>query len=430
MASLVAACKDDVATAPASSAPAPIVFGVSLRLSGESSASGLAMSTAIRVAEAQVNSVGGIGGRPVSFLFLDDKGDVSDELGATIQTELLDKGAIAILGPISSDQVKEAAKVTDLVVPLISPSATAASLSELNPDPDEKWIYRTIPSDATQVRAMIKFADEGLAGVGGGCKKLAIASASGAYGDGFRRGLVAAWPKVSGASLGAQVTLPTSSGVDTGPLVREIAASDPDCLALVDEEEVGAAFTRALRLEIGREPTLFREGFFVLGADGLNNDGFLVKSRTNPADPSTCTAEGFFGTVPTALEDPAHAEYVALHKQLVPEATRDTLGSYVAGTYDAVALLLLARAASGNDDPAALRAALDDVSRGGRVIRPGTLPDGLIAAAAGEDIDYTGATGSLDFTAEGDVAGGYKVWRVQNGVFTTVGDFPANVLTP
>ena len=39
----------------------------------------------------------------------------------------------------------------------------------------------------------------------------------------------------------------------------------------------------------------------------------------------------------------------------------------------------------------------------------------------GEDIDYTGAAGSLDFDDVGDILSGtYRIWRVEGGSFSVI----------
>jgi hypothetical protein len=53
-------------------------------------------------------------------------------------------------------------------------------------------------------------------------------------------------------------------------------------------------------------------------------------------------------------------------------------------------------------------------------IRPGEWDKAVEAIANGEDIDYTGASGSLEFDEQGDVAGAFAHWAIQNGEIVTV----------
>ncbi|MEB3274963.1 MAG: hypothetical protein VKJ85_14355, partial [Prochlorothrix sp.] len=88
---------------------------------------------------------------------------------------------------------------------------------------------------------------------------------------------------------------------------------------------------------------------------------------------------------------------------------------YDPNTYDAVVLLALAAQFSGGAgtglDPEALKTHLATVANApGEPIAD--LCDALDLAAAGTDLDYQGASSSLDLNQWGDVAGNYEVWEV------------------
>ena len=76
--------------------------------------------------------------------------------------------------------------------------------------------------------------------------------------------------------------------------------------------------------------------------------------------------------------------------------------SYGAQMYDCVVTLALAAIVAGSADPAAVAAQVGPVTSGGRTCS--TFAHCVQLLAAGEDIDYDGATGHLGIDAAGDVS--------------------------
>ena len=132
--------------------------------------------------------------------------------------------------------------------------------------------------------------------------------------------------------------------------------------------------------------------------------------------------DGMLGTSPGALDsefgdafDDAYVgEYCALYET-----------PFVRESFDAViAVAFAAQQAGTNTDSTAIRDGLRDASNA-----PGTPygPSGddiaaaLAAIAAGEDIDYQGASGSVDFDDAGDIAfGAIEIWQVDAETETLV----------
>ncbi len=421
---LFVSCKDDIAHGADSSAPESIKIGVVLGRQGSTEQSAKDILSGIRVAEYQVNSLGGIGGRPVEFLVEDDK-DQDNEVLTDLLSGFVAKGAIGVIGPIRSGQVTAAAAITNHQIALISPSATAASLSDLN-EPGDPWIFRTIPNDAVQVRAMVKFATDGLDGKGGGCTKMAVVYEDDAYGAGFDTGLAAAFAK-SGRSMAKRQPLDEVVLTDYTAVIEAIAATKPDCMALIAVEDVGGAFAISLRNARVAKPTLFSERFFVIATDGLYNEGFIKKSTVA----GVAYADGFFGTVAAPNPPgPSLAQFLVLRRQF---ESNDKLSSYVAGSYDAAMLLMLARAQAGSDDPTEVRDALLRVSSdsSGDLVGPADVPAALASLASGASINYNGASGPVDFQQPaGDVVAGFLLWSVQGSKFQDIGSYKPEELKP
>ena len=88
---------------------------------------------------------------------------------------------------------------------------------------------------------------------------------------------------------------------------------------------------------------------------------------------------------------------------------------YVKEAYDATIALALAAQAAGSTDGAAIRDQLRRIGSAPGLVAipdPDNLSDALAAAARGEDIDYQGAAGTLDWDEHGDITHGYiGIWE-------------------
>ena len=100
---------------------------------------------------------------------------------------------------------------------------------------------------------------------------------------------------------------------------------------------------------------------------------------------------------------------------------------FMAEHYDATVLVALAAAKAGtNSDSAAIRDALRDVANApGEVIGPGRaeIARALELIANGEDINYNGAGGDIEFDENGDVVGTIEIWTISGGEIKSTGRF-------
>ena len=134
-------------TLPARANDGELVIGAFLPQTGPGAALGGPMITAVDEAVRQINQAGGVLGRNVGLR-------VVDESAGTGLDELLAAGVDAIVGPASSTVALS--QLSDSVMPVTgvvtcSPSASALSLDDY---PDNKFFFRTIPSDSLQMAAI------------------------------------------------------------------------------------------------------------------------------------------------------------------------------------------------------------------------------------------------------------------------------------
>lgn len=420
--------------APAPSAEPPILIGVSLGLTKGLAAFAKPLRDSIRAAEGQINASGGVLGRPVTFDVQDDESDEDKGIVERIANDFVARGAVAVIGPIGSQQVvKTQAIYANGNVIQISPSATSTDLTNIQPQ-GERWLFRTTPADDFQGAAVLLFAKRTPRGLGdagapapvdGGppatCSKLAIAHVDNAYGSSMADVIAANFPR-NGGQIVAREPLSVKLVGSYADVAARVTKLQPECLALIAYDDVAAPFVRDFKADPGYA-ALATKGFFFIGTDGVYTDGFLLGGRENEADPtSPNVAEGVFGTNPdTQPGTKEYNEFRTIYSSYFPLGAKDA-PAFTANTYDAAVLVALAIQRAGTvTDRNAIRQALVEVATApGRPYTPAQLGDALLAAKQGDDIDYKGASGAVDFEPNGNVKSGFIVWEAYRTAEKTV----------
>lgn len=131
--------------------PAPISIGAFLSMTGPSSSFGIATHEGIKLAIDQHNAKPSTL-RKVKLSVIDTAGKASDATAAV--TRLIDGGAVAVIGEVSSSLTLAGAAVAQKRgIPLVTPSATSPAIT----DTGDK-ISRTAMLDADQAYALATFA--------------------------------------------------------------------------------------------------------------------------------------------------------------------------------------------------------------------------------------------------------------------------------
>ncbi|WP_200530749.1 ABC transporter substrate-binding protein [Halorubrum sp. LN27] len=97
-------------------------------------------------------------------------------------------------------------------------------------------------------------------------------------------------------------------------------------------------------------------------------------------------------------------------------------GVFTAQAYDAMAVEILAATAAGENDGEAIRDRIRTVANpGGEEFGPENLPEAVETVAAGDPVHYVGASSSVDFDVNGDIAtAAYDVQDFQDGEIVTL----------
>lgn len=273
-------------------------------------------------------------------------------------------------------------------VPMVSPSATSPGFSTFD---SGGIFYRTAPSDARQ--------GEVLAGIvlERGITTIALTHTNNDYGAGFANAFAEHYTAGGGTIT---ITIPHEEAKgDYSAEVGSLASAGGDALVVLGYVDGGGSVIRTA-YELGAF-----EQFFI--GDGMYGDELIASVGE--------ALEGTIGTIPSAVGEAAE-----IWAQVGEAGGINWSSSFVAESYDAAALLLLAAQAGGEATPAAIAANILNVANApGEPINAGELARGLEILANGGEIDYVGAT-NVELIGYGEAAGSYREYVVENGEYVTV----------
>jgi ABC-type branched-subunit amino acid transport system substrate-binding protein len=148
----------------------------------------------------------------------------------------------------------------------------------------------------------------------------------------------------------------------------------------------------------------------ILVPDGLR-DGALPNQVGNDMNNVTGTAPAAGGPNQQAFTQMFQSEYGG------------PPGVFTSQSYDSVATLILANVAAGENSGSAIQSQMRNIANPpGMAVGPSNFVEGVEAVANGEDVDYQGASSSVNFDENGDPASAaYAIWefaRQQNDTST------------
>ena len=160
---------------------APIKIGTNCTFEGQSGEMGVSVRAALRIAVAEINAVGGVGGRKILLVERDDKAD--PVIGKAIADELVNKEkVVATIGYCNSGVAMNAIDIYQQAkVPLIIPVATGTAITKKYGPPaaPENYIFRVAMADQLQVDFVLKELIDKR-----GLRKIAVFADNTGYGEG------------------------------------------------------------------------------------------------------------------------------------------------------------------------------------------------------------------------------------------------------
>jgi branched-chain amino acid transport system substrate-binding protein len=362
-----------------------LVLGLLMPQSGDLSAIHDALTTPIDLAVKQINAAGGVLGKDVVTKERDD-GTKADVASTSLDGLLATDKADVILGPASSTTTEGIiGKIQTNGVAECTGSNTAGSLSIEGGAADGLY-FRTAPPDSLQGPALAQLVlDDGHSRVG-------ILTRNDTYGTGFGNELERVLNE-GGADVFVNAAYDPRAA-DFRADVQKVAGKDADAIIVIGfPDDGGKIIKEMIAQNVGPDDVQ------IYTADGMQSSKFF--QGVDPSDPSAI--EGIKGTAPAAapagVVHPFTAEYA--------KTGEDTIFSPY--YYDCVLITALAAQAAGSDDPAKITEQVSQVSSGGTKCNTYAKCKELLDA--GTDINYEGASGSVDLNSKHEPDYGvYDVW--------------------
>lgn len=268
------------------------------------------MHLAAELAVEEINAAGGVNGRPLALLALDDGGD-PDSAVAVAET-LSGSAAVAVVGHVYSSTTLSAAPVygaARIPVPVITPSSSAPGLTQSGPH-----LFRLCPTDLEHGAALASWTRHGL-----GLRRGAILYLNDAYGRGVRQAFAARFQALGGELVGIYPYL--GSVPEVGPYLDRLAADDSlEFLVVAGNREEAEVVLREARSRELQVPVLGGDGLEGIEAAGPLAEGVYLTAAYHPS-------------VGTSQNE----RFVAAFREKYPEA--ELPNQPAAATYDAIYLL-------------------------------------------------------------------------------------------
>jgi branched-chain amino acid transport system substrate-binding protein len=384
----------------AAAAGCDITIGVVMSLTGPAGPYGQAGAKAVEMAFRDINAAGGVHGCKLVTDTRDAQSQGNVAVDVATQLVQVKKVPAIIGGIISSVSIPILTSVTAPAgVVQVSPASSSPTLTQLGREGKTNGVFfRTITSDALQGTAAAKYAlDRGL-------KRLSIIHVNNDFGV----NMVAEFSKAYKA-LGGTIVSDTPYNEKQSSYQSEVTAAlagNPEGLYLVSYPIDGATIVRAWISQGGPAKFLLN--------DGMNDKGFIEAVGAKYLNDAYGTSSGTEDTPSTAY---FNANYQAFSKL-------DPGSPAAVQSYDAGAIVGLAVAIAGKGDAAAIKQSIRKVvDPEGTVIYAGKtgFAKALRLIKEGKPIRYDGVIGPISFDEYGDITGPFRLWRIEDGKVTTVG---------
>ena len=334
-------------------------------LTGPLAIYGVTSTNGSKLAMEEINKNGGILGKLVEYIVLDEKGDSTEAV--TAYNKLVDEGVVALIGDITSKPSLAVAEVAAQDnMPMITPTGTQFNITEAGPN-----VFRVCFTDPYQGVVLANFAKNNL-----NAETVAVVvNNSNDYSDGVAKAFIEQAEK-----LGLKVVAKegySDGDKDFRAQLTKILPTNPDVLVVPDYYEQVALITTQAR-EVGIKATF-------VGPDGW--DG-VAKTL----DPSAYGAiENSYFTNHYSLQD--QSEKVQNFLKAYKEAYNEEPSAFSALSYDAAYMVKAAIEKAGTTEKQAVVDAL-------------------------KSLDYSGVTGHLTFDEKNNPVKAVTVLKIVNGEYT------------
>lgn len=248
-----------------------IKVGVNLELSGAVASYGSSLADGIDLAVEEINKDGGVDGKKINLVKVDNKSDAAEATNAAIKLTSQDKVAAIIGAATSGNTVAQVQIANDNQTVLLSPSGTSPNVTVGEDGKVNDFVFRTSFIDPFQGTVAANFAANDLK-----VKKAAIFADSASD---YAKGLAASFKETFEAAGGEVVSEESYVAKDTDfrSTLTRIKAENPEFIFIPGYyEEVGLIIKQAREMGI-TVPFMGGDGWDspklveLAGADALNN---------------------------------------------------------------------------------------------------------------------------------------------------------------
>lgn len=373
----------------------PVKVGGILPLTGSMAPITKKIAQSAELAFEHINQGGGVKGCPVQFILRDDQGQPT--VGVDAAKYLVEvEGVPAFTGTISSG-------VTGPIISAVTAPSRVVQItccSTASPftldGRSNGYFFRTIPTSKTQAYATASETARR------GFKKTAVIYVNTDFGTDMLRFYRAAVGKLGG-EIAIEVPYNDNQASYRAEVSRALGAK-PESLMLIGFPKDAVTITREW-LSLGGPRRV-----------ALNNS---MRTMDYVKGVGEKHVEDFFGMDNAQVAGP-HVD--AFNQSFQEKYKADSKGPGVHTQYDAVMVLGLAMNIAKELSGPAIKDAVRQVhtSNGTPVgTGPGEYKKALALIKAGKPIKYHGATGPIEFDANGDVTGPALVWKITGGQIVT-----------
>lgn len=338
----------------------PIVIGAIVSATGANAPLGEPERNVLQMMEAQINGAGGVLGRPLKVVIVDDKTDAKEAV--TAANRLMDQekavALIAATGSASTLAVKALTAEKGL------PQMAMAAANDITDKAPAEWIWRTPPKDALAVQRALTYVSKSLK-----ISKIAVLHDENAFGASG-----AAEIEKRAGEFGLQIVAVESyktQDTDLTAQLTKIKGSSPEAV-VVWGTNPGPALAAKNMKQLNMDVPF-------IGSHGIANLKFIELAGD--------AAEGVVFPVgklviPESITDPQQKKVVDAFIVAYKAKYGAAPNTFAGHAFDALSLLVAAITAAGNTEAAAIQGALNKIQgfpgTGGVYNYSPTNHDGLV----------------------------------------------------
>lgn len=287
----------------------PIKIGHYGSMTGSEATFGASTDNGIRLAIEEINSAGGVNGRPIELITYDTKGE-SKEAGVAVTRFVTSDKVTAVLGEVASSlSLAGGAVCQQYKVPMISPSSTNPQVTR-----GRDYVFRVCFTDDFQAFALAKFAKQDL----GKTKVAILYDQKQSYSKGLRDEFTKSFKKMGGEIVADQAY--SGGDQDFSAQLQTISTSGAELLLVPGYYSDGAAIAILARKKGLTMPLLGGDGWDSEQLGKIAGDAIVGSYYSNHSAP----------------DQPTMKEFVEKYKAKYQGQTPDALGGL---GYDAAKLL-------------------------------------------------------------------------------------------